>query len=87
VTRPDEPPNGSQARDEESTYLHLIVNWLELGSLKVAVGPQDGKATLRQAVDGPIYGWIYRQVFDNHDEISGVVWRHDLDQVLRLDSA
>ncbi len=70
------------ARDEFSTYLHLMVNWLELESLRQVVGREEADKLLRSTVDGPVYGWIYRQVFDRHDDIGGVVRRHGLDRIL-----
>ena len=73
---------GGGARDEESTYLHLLLNWLELESLKAVVGSDEAEATLRHAVDGPVYGWVYRRVFDDHARIADIVRRHGLDSVL-----
>lgn len=70
------------ARDELSTYLHLVVNWLELEVLKLAAGASEGEATVRAAVDGPVYGWVYRQIFDDHERIGDIVRRHGLDSVL-----
>jgi hypothetical protein len=78
---PDRDHGG--ARNDYSTYLHLLVNWLELESLRTVVGPEKADETLRQAVDGPVYGWIYRRVFGDHDLIGGVVRRNQLDDLIR----
>ena len=81
---PEVPERGrGGANNDDSTYLHLIVNWLELESLKAVAGEEEAVATLGQAVDGPVYGWIYRQVFDKHAIIGDVVRRHTLDEVVR----
>ena len=78
---PDRDHGG--AHDDHSTYLHLLVNWLELESLRIVVGPEKADETLRQAVDGPVYGWIYRRVFEDYDVIGGVVRRNQLDHLIR----
>ena len=78
---PDKDQGG--ARDRESTYLHLIVNWLELESLRLLVGEEAADVTLRQTVDGPVYGWIYRRAFEDHATLATVVSRHRLDDLIR----
>jgi hypothetical protein len=70
------------AQDEESTYLHLLVNWLELQVLREVAGADLADETLRQAVDGPVYGWIYRQVFEQEEAIGMVVSSHGLNACL-----
>jgi len=71
------------ANDDHSTYLHLVLNWLELESLAAVVGRERAEETLRQAVGGPIYGWVYGEVFDKHADIGGIVRRHGLDTLLQ----
>jgi len=78
---PDKEQGG--ARDRESTYLHLIVNWLELESLRLLVGEKAADVTLRQTVDGPVYGWIYQRAFEDHATLATVVSRHRLDDLIR----
>jgi hypothetical protein len=78
---PDKDHGG--ARNHESTYLHLIVNWLELESLRLLVGEEAADSTLRQTVDGPVYGWIYKRVFEDHVALSKVVSRHRLDELIQ----
>lgn len=78
---PDRDHGG--ACDDSSTYLHLLVNWLELESLRTVVGREKADGTLRQAVDGPVYGWIYRRVFEDYDVIGGVVRGNQLDDLIR----
>lgn len=78
---PDHDHGG--ASDDRSTYLHLVVNWLELESLRIVAGSERADQTLLQAVDGPVYGWIYRRVFEDHDLIGDAVRRHRLDHLVR----
>jgi hypothetical protein len=58
------------------------VNWLELESLRLVVGQEDADATLRRGVGGPVCGWIYERVFDDHSAISKVISRHGLDSLV-----
>ncbi len=63
---PKSPPDG--ARDEKSTYLHLIVNYLEYQALKELLGPARATTVLeeRQQV---FYVWIYRKVLSDTKQI------------------
>ena len=70
------------ARNDQSTCLHLILNWLELESLRLVVGAEEADALLRDAGSGSVYPWIYRQVFDRYDDIKAVIERHALDDIL-----
>ncbi len=71
------------ANDDHSTYLHLVLNWLELESLAAVAGRERAEETLRKAVGGPVYGWVYREVFDKHVEIGEIVRRHRLDVLVQ----
>lgn len=76
------PPDGG-ARDERSTYLHLVVNWLELESLRSIVGRDCADETLRAACRAPVvYHWIYGRVFEDHEAIGQVVRGRGLAEVL-----
>lgn len=88
VMYPEVPGVGDGgARDERSTYLHLVVNWLELESLRSVVGHSDADETLRAACRVPVvYRWIYERVFENHEAIGQVVRRFRLDEVLSAPS-
>ena len=80
---PEVPPQDrGGAHDDDSTYLHLVLNWLELESLRLAVDANDADTFVAAVVDGPGYGWIYRQVVDLHSEIGGIVRAHGLDEIL-----
>jgi hypothetical protein len=70
---PDKPPEG--ARDEESTYLHLLVCTLELeGTTSIF-----GDAAARRTLEGwKHYTWVYRQVLDRTDTLKHVLRSHGL---------
>lgn len=65
---PAEPPEG--ARDEESTYLHLLVCTLELkGTARIF-----GEAAARRTLEAwKHYTWVYRQVLDSTDALERVL--------------
>ena len=67
-------PDG--ARDEFSTYLHLIVCYLEYKGMVELVGKERAVAVMESMNH---YKWIYRQVLDYTDRIAGIVKKHDLD--------
>lgn len=61
------------AKNKRSTYLHLLVNWLEVESLRRVAGDDAAERLLGATADGPVYGWVYRQVRDRGDEIGAIV--------------
>lgn len=79
-----DPPDaaGGGARDQRSTYLHLVVNWLEIEALRSVVGSLETDDTLHTACRGGSYRWIYRRVLEERDAIGRVIRRHSLDTVL-----
>ena len=69
---PDVPKRGPEgARDEESTYLHLIVCHWEYEAMKELVGDTRARAALQK----PYYRWVYRTVLAENERIAGVVRR------------
>lgn len=72
---PDGPPEG--AHDEKSSYLHLIVNYLELEALTEVIGEDRARAVLEFWV-GDHYRWIYRTVLDRAGDIRGILSEHGL---------
>ncbi|HVT77781.1 MAG TPA: hypothetical protein VHD87_12180 [Acidimicrobiales bacterium] len=78
---PDEAGGG--ARDEWSTYLHLIVCWLEIASLRLVAPGPDTEALVAASPDWPVYPWIYRQCIERYDEIGAIVAAHGFDGILR----
>ncbi len=69
-TVPTAPPEG--ARDEFSTYLHLIVNYLEYLALQLILGVDDARSILELWREKR-YRWIYGKVLDDTSRIDGVV--------------
>ncbi len=76
VMYPDAPtgfPDG--ARDLDSTYLHLAVNWLELQAAARYLGREKAERIMREQ---SFYRWIYRTVLADEAEIGSVLARHEL---------
>jgi hypothetical protein len=63
------------ANDEYSTYLHLVVNWLEIEAASTFLGRDQAIAF---AFATPVYRWIYRQVVADWDSLGQLYRRHDL---------
>lgn len=72
------------AEDEESTYLHLFINWLEHYALQGILGEERAREVIEHwSTDH--YTWVYREVLQNRDQIESVLHRHGL--VSRLPAA
>lgn len=75
---PSVPSGGREgARDAESTYLHLIVNHLELQAMRALVGDQEAKEVFEFWITDH-YTWIYRTVLSDEKRIAEVIARHGL---------
>ena len=73
---PDAPimlPDG--ARNYEATYVHLVVNWLELAATSELIGRPRAFA-LAEAQH--TYRWIYRTVLRDWDALAELYERHEL---------
>jgi len=73
---PDAPmgfPEG--ANDEYSTYLHLVVNWLEVEAASTLLGRDRATAI---ALATPVYRWIYRQVIADWDSLGKLYLEHNI---------
>jgi len=70
---PNAPAGGrAGARDEYSTYLHLLVCFLEQQAVVQVVGELKAKQVMEfWATDH--YTWVYRQVLDHGQEIASVI--------------
>ena len=66
-------PDG--ARDEHSTYVHLIVCWLELNAMSELIGEEPARSLLAQK---PYYRWVYERVLSDTEEIGELLTEHDL---------
>jgi hypothetical protein len=65
------------ARDEESSYLHVIVCYAEWQKMKALVGAERADQIMAFWA-GDHYRKVYRLVLDNETAVSGVVNRHKL---------
>jgi hypothetical protein len=66
-------PDG--ARNYESTYLHLVVNWLEVAATSELIGRPRACAVADQS---HTYRWIYRTVLQDWDMLGELYERHGL---------
>jgi hypothetical protein len=67
------PPNG--ARSTESTYLHLIVNYLEYEAMRELIGDVRAKEVFERK---GYYKWIYKTVLTDSSKIRVVAERNKL---------
>jgi hypothetical protein len=75
---PSAPAGGREgAGDARSTYLHLIVNYLEYQAMRELVGDQRAKEVFDFWVNDH-YTWIYRTVLSDEAKIGEVVATHGL---------
>lgn len=65
------------ARDEYSTYMHLIVCYLELVSLREVAGNEVATEVF-DWLKGHHYRWIYRTVLQDEAEVGAIVRKHGL---------
>jgi len=73
---PSVPVGGGEgARDEYSTYLHLIVNFLEYDGIEQIAGERASKAVLNRK---PYYKWIYKQVLNNLEYLREITVKYGL---------
>jgi hypothetical protein len=70
---PTELPDG--ARNYESTYLHLVINWLEVAATSEFIGRHRAMAV---ADVQRTYRWIYRTVLRDWDALQELFERHGL---------
>jgi len=71
-------PEGAQ--DEQSTYLHLTVCYLEYQGMKKLVGAEQARATMEfWAKDH--YTWVYKTLLSDEAKIGAIVAHHDLLEV------
>ena len=70
---PTELPDG--ARNYEATYLHLVVNWLEVAATSEFIGRERAVAVAEAQRS---YRWIYRTVLKDWDPLGELYERHGL---------
>jgi len=72
---PDKGPEG--ARSEESTYLHLLVIYLEYRADRALLGELRAKQVL-EFWSTDHYTWIYKTVLERPRDIGGILLKHKL---------
>ncbi len=76
VIYPEVPVGGEEGtRNEHSTYLHLIVCYLEFIALSQVLGETKARELLSRTIG---YKWIYKQVLENTDLIASVVSKYGI---------
>lgn len=76
---PSVPSGGIEAaRDAESTYLHLIVNYLELQAMRQLVGHQRAREVFEFWTTDH-YTWIYDRVLSDEAAVGDVVAKYGLE--------
>jgi len=68
--------NRAGARDEYSTYLHLIVCYLEYRSMARLIGEEESKQLMWNQTH---YTWIYNKIIEDTDYIGSVVRKSGFD--------
>ncbi|HXG66718.1 MAG TPA: hypothetical protein VNO70_16575, partial [Blastocatellia bacterium] len=72
---PAGPPEG--ARNQYSTYLHLLVCHLEYEAMKELVGAEKAQGVI-EALSRRFYKWVYRTVLADGPKIAAVAAKHNL---------
>jgi hypothetical protein len=72
---PDGPPEG--AKDKQSTYLLLVVCYLEYEAMKELVGDEKARG-LTEQMSVEFYKWIYRTILTDDEKIRRIVEKHNL---------
>src|SRR5262249_17273683 len=67
------PPDGALGYD--ATYLHLVVNWLEIAATSEFIGRERAIAVARAQRS---YRWLYRTVLKDWDLLGELYERHDV---------
>jgi hypothetical protein len=70
---PTAPPEGALGYD--ATYLHLVVNWLEIATTAEFIGRERAVAVAKAQRS---YRWIYRTVIKDWDLLGELYERHDI---------
>ena len=79
-TAPTQLPDG--ARNYEATYIHLVVNWLEIAAVSEFIGRERARALADQQRS---YRWIYRTVLKDWDLLGELFERHDVVPIRHAD--
>jgi hypothetical protein len=69
-------PEGAES--EISTYLHLMVCWLEVDALRRLLGRDAADALARRLGEVGVYRWVYRSVLADYDALEAAFAEHGL---------
>ena len=73
---PDVPVGNRQgARDSYSTYLHLMVCWLEFDAVSQLLGTEKARAILAKK---SYYQWIYARVLEDGNQLAKVIRKNKM---------
>ena len=64
-----------RAAGHDATYLHLVVNWLEIAATSEFIGRERAVAV---AAAQRSYRWLYRTVLKDWDALGEIYERHDI---------
>ena len=67
--------DGQGARTEYSTYLHLLVCWLEFDGLRQLLGEDEARSIIESKT---YYKWVYKKVLDEGNRIEAVAKKYGL---------
>lgn len=67
--------NGQGARSEYSTYLHLLVCWLEYDGLRQLIGEGEARSIM---ADKTYYRWIYNKILTDEKRIGRVIKKYGM---------
>lgn len=74
-----ELPESGMAASIFSTYLHLIICWLEFKATTKLIGENEAKKVILSYIhEAQIYAWIYEQVLDNQNGIEKILRKWNL---------
>jgi hypothetical protein len=73
-------PKEGMARNQDSTYLHFIVCYLEYRALQHFLGKKQADHILMTMIkEDKVYPWIYGRIFEKYQEIEKIIRQHDLE--------
>lgn len=67
---PTQRPEG--AGSAESTYLHLLVCWLEVDAVRRVLGRERAAQIVDVMVERGVYRWVYRVVRDHFEDLRDI---------------
>jgi hypothetical protein len=73
-------PKEGMARNQQSTYLHFIICYLDYRALQHFLGKKQADHILVTMIEeDKIYPWIYGRIFEKYHDIEGIIRKHQLE--------